>query len=155
MKSFLILIISTFCFCEQIGFLGRCGMAPKYRPLECFKNSVLEEDLNELSEVLLKFKNNGDDSEFANILGDMIDKKKFREKKNFEQEEKRIGACGMHPKYLPVECYEQNILRRDKNIIRDAYNKYHEKNLKKLSEIYRQLIEKKYFYYNQKNKEIV
>ena len=149
MKSILILIIIlTFCFCDKIGFLGRCGMAPKYRPLECFKSSVLEEDLNELSEVLSKFKNNGDDDEFAAILGDMIDKKKFREKKEIEPEEKLIGRCGMHPKYLPVECYEQNILRRDKDIIRIAYKKYHEINLKKFNEIYGQLCEKKMLYFN-------
>ena len=56
-------------------------------------------------------KNGGDDNDFADLLGDMFDKKRFREKRTSGIEETSIGGCGMHPKYLPVECYERNILR--------------------------------------------
>ena len=152
MKKFLfiIIIIISLIFCNSIGLIGKCGMAPKYRPLDCYKNSVLPEDLLELSEILSKFKNGGDDKEFADLLGDMFDKKKYRENKTLFDKEEKIGACGLLPKYLPVECYEQNILRRDKNIIRDAYKKYHYNNLKYFNEIYQQLIERKFNYYNSK-----
>ena len=154
MKVLLLLIISTFCICAPLGFIGKCGMAPKYRPLECYKNSVLEEDMKELTEIVSKFKNGGDDKEFANLLGDMFDKKKYREKKDSSNKIARIGGCGMHPKYLPVECYEQNILRRDRDTIRDVYKQYHENDLRKFNEIYLKLIEKKYDYFNnlKKNK---
>lgn len=153
MKLVLLLIISIICIDNSIEIMGKCGMAPKYRPLECYKNSVLPEDLDELTEILERFRDGGDDNEFADLLGDMFDKKRYREKGASKVEEKRkIGNCGMHPKYLPVECYEQNILRRDKKLIKDAYNKYHENNLKKFNEIYNQLIEKKNYYYKNPNK---
>ena len=146
----LLLIISAICFVDSIGLMGKCGMAPKYRPIECYKNSILKEDLDELSDILERFRNGGDDKQFADLLGDMFDKKRFREKGNTKIDEKEVGDCGMHPKYLPVECYERNILRRDKKFIKDAYNKYHKSNLKKFNEIYNQLIEKKLYYYKQK-----
>ena len=149
MRLILLITILAICFC-QLSFIGKCGMAPKYRPLDCYKNSVLPEDMNELSEILKKFKKGGDDKEFANIIGDLFDKKKFREKKTSHIDERRIGSCGMHPKYLPVECYEQNVLRRDKNKIRAAYEKYHGNNLKKFNEEYLQLIKEKLNYYNSK-----
>ena len=144
----LLLIISTIYIVDSKGLMGKCGMAPRYRPLECYKNSILKEDLDELSDILERFRNGGDDKQFADLLGDMFDKKRYREKGHSKIEEKEIGGCGMHPKYLPVECYERNILRRDKKSIKDAYNKYHKNNLTKFNEIYNQLIEKKLYYYN-------
>ena len=151
MKVELLLILSSIYFCSSFTrLIGKCGMAPKYRPIECFKGSVLEEDLEELSKILKVFKNGGDDADFANLLGDMIDKKRFKEKSNspLEDLEIRIGGCGMHPKYLPVECFEQNVLRRDKKALREAYNLYHEKKLNKFISIYQELIERKNTYFN-------
>ena len=147
MKIIVLFVLLAFSTCDSLGFIGKCGMAPKYRPLDCYKNSVLPEDLEELSGILSRFKNGGDDKDFAELLGDMFDKKKYREKK-IEFENKKVGGCGMHPKYLPVECYEQNILRRDKKAIRYAYEEYHASDINKFNEIYKQLIEKKYYYYN-------
>ena len=150
MRIILLLIILTFSIGKSISFMGKCGMAPKYRPLECYENSVLPEDLDELSEILSIFQNGGEDDEFADLIGDMFDKKRYRENNNLDIEENGIGGCGMAPKYLPVECYEQNILRRDKYLIREYYDKYHENDLNKFNELYEQLIEKKFEYYNPK-----
>ena len=132
MKIIILLVLITLSICDSLGFIGKCGMAPKYRPLDCYKNSILPEDLEELSGILERFKNGGDDKDFADLLGDMFDKKKYREKK-INLEDKKIGGCGMHPKYLPVECYEQNILRRDKKAIRYAYDEYHGTDIKKFN----------------------
>ena len=71
----MIIIFTSLIICDSISLIGKCGMIPKYRPLECYKNSVLPEDLAELSEILLEFKNGGDDKELADLLGDMFDKK--------------------------------------------------------------------------------
>lgn len=153
MKITLLLIFFSLIICPHNHLIGKCGMAPKYRPLDCYKNSVLPEDLDELSEILSQFKNGGDDKDFADLLADMFDKKNYRENNNInDKKRKKIGGCGMHPKYLPVECYEQNILRRDKKQIREAYKKYHETEIKRFNEIYQQLIEKKFKYYNSNNK---
>ena len=150
MKIILLFILSTISICAHLGFLGKCGIAPKYRPLECYKNSVLEEDMNELATILKNNKNGGNDKEFADLIGDMFDKKKYREKKKTSDKINNFGGCSMHPKYLPVECYEENVLRRDKNAIRTAYKKYHKNDLKKFTQIYRELIEKKNNYYKKK-----
>ena len=125
-------------------------MAPKYRPIECYQNSILPEDMDELKRILFQMKNGGDDKEFANLLGDMFDKKRFREKPSSQDEKKELDGCGMAPQYLPVECYENYVLRRDKKIIKDAYDKYHKKDINKFMRIYLQLIEKKLNYYNPK-----
>ena len=150
MKIILLLIILIFTISKPLSFMGKCGMAPKYRPLECYQNSVLPEDLDELSDILSLFQNGGDDDEFADLIGDMFDKKRFRENNNLDNEENEIGSCGMAPKYLPVECYEQNILRRDRCLIREYYDKYHESDLNKFNELYEELIEKKLKYYEPK-----
>ena len=150
MKIILLSLILALSISKPLSFMGKCGMAPKYRPLECYENSVLPEDLNELSDVLSIFQNGGEDDEFADIIGDMFDKKRYRENNNLDIEENEIGGCGMNPKYLPVECYEQNILRRDRYLIKEYYDKYHGSDLNKFNELYKQLIEKKFEYYSPK-----
>ena len=147
MEKILLLIILIICVGESIS-MGECGMAPKYRPIECYEDSVLPEDLDELSEILERFTEGGDDEEFDDLLEDMFDKKRSRENGVSEYEIEDVGKCGMEPKYLPVECYEQNILRRDKKYLRNAYNKYHESDLEKFNEIYNELIENKDYYFN-------
>ena len=81
-------------------------MAPKRRPISCYEWKVLPEDMAELEQLLEEFKD-GDDNVFANYLGDMFDKKEFREGRDPNEEDnskKLLGKCGVHPKYLPYEC---------------------------------------------------
>ena len=128
--------------------LGQCSMAPKNRPISCYEGQVLREDIPELMDLLERFKGDGDDHVFADYLGDMLDKKDFREGKQENSEEKKLlGKCGMAPKYLPFECYEINVLRRDRNTLKSAYEQYHESDLEKYNSIYVPLIEKKWSYF--------
>ena len=129
--------------------LGQCSMAPKNRPISCYEGQVLGEDIPELMDLLERFKGDGDDDVFADYLGDMLDKKDFREGKqeNNEEEKQLLGRCGMAPKYLPFECYEINVLRRDRNTLKSAYEQYHESDLEKYNSIYVPLIEKKWSYF--------
>ena len=148
MRVIIFFIILTVSLCAgNLSFIGKCGMAPKYRPIDCYKNSVLPEDMKELEEILSKFKHGGDDKEFANQIGDLFDKKKFRKKKNLKVDTKKIGSCGMHPKYLPVNCYEENVLRRDRKQLRVIYDRYHGSDLKVFNEKYKELINRKFKYY--------
>ena len=149
MRVALIFIMLTVCLCVgHLSFIGKCGMAPKYRPIDCYKNSILPEDMKELEEIMSKFKKGGDDKEFANLIGDLFDKKKFRKKKNLKVDTKKLGSCGMHQKYLPVNCYEENVLRRDRKKLREIYDKYHGSDLKTFNEIYKELINKKFKYFS-------
>ena len=148
MKTYILLLLLAAISCAHL--LGNCGMAPKYRPISCYEDTVLPEDIPELKELLEKFKNGGDDNEFANYLGDMVDKKAVREsngEKNDDLNNQPIGACGMHPKYLPFKCYEPNVLRRDRNTLADAYDRLHGSDLTAFNKVYQQLEDKKYEYF--------
>ena len=147
MKTYILFAILAFAICDHIG---QCGMAPIYRPLSCFKNVVLQEDFNELLEVQLKFRAEKNHKSFALYLGDMIDKKEYRElKKNGKPVNiDMIGKCGVHPKYLKFECYSPNVLRRDKMELKEAYDKLHDSNLEAFNKIYSSLQDKKFKYYN-------
>ena len=150
MKYTILLVLIAFAVSKEI--VGLCTMAPKRRPLRCYTDKVLKEDIPELKKLLAKFKKGGNDNEFANYLGDMFDKKEFREgkKTNEEDKPKLIGKCGMHPKYLKYECYEPNVLRRHRVELKEAYEKYHESNLDNFNKIYEELREKKLAYFQPK-----
>ena len=118
------------------------------RPIECFYGQVLNEDIPELKELLEKYRN-GDDHEFADYLGDMFDKKEFREGRaeNENQNPKILGKCGVHPKYQPFECYERNVLRRNRNQLKEAYDKLHGENLEEFNKIYIEYADAKQAYF--------
>ncbi len=145
MKYYILLALLACISCQILG--GACTGTPKKRPIECYKGEVLPEDLPELEEVLKKYKD-GDDHEFANILGDMIDKKQFRLGMPLEQTEaQKLGQCGMHPKYLPYECYEPHVLRRHRKQLKEAYDNLHDTNLIEFNKIYIKLTEAKEAYF--------
>ncbi len=143
------ILLALLAFAISSPLIGSCSMAPKNRPITCYEGQVLREDIPELMDLLEKFKGDGDDHVFALYLGDMFDKKEFREGKeaNEEGEKKLSGKCGVAPKYQPYECYEHQVLRRDTPELKEAYEKYHESDLKKFNEIYSPLIDKKFAYY--------
>ena len=145
MKS---LIVLSLLFCAiSAQLLGGCTGTPKKRPIECYKGQVLPEDMPELEELLKKYYD-GDDHEFADYLGDMFDKKEFRlGREENDEEPKIVGECGMHPKYLPFKCYERNVLRRNRNELKDAYDKLHGSNLEEFNKIYSRLVEAKEAYF--------
>ena len=144
MKYYILLALIA-CISCQLG--GSCMGTPKKRPIECFVDQVLNEDLPELKEVLEKYRD-GDDHEFADILGDMIDKKEFRQGLLTPQNNLgKIGKCGMHPKYQPFECYEPHVLRRNRNQLKLAYDSLHENNLIAFNKIYMKLMEAKDAYF--------
>ena len=146
MKS---LILLSLLFCSiSCQFLGRCTGTPKKRPIECFYGQVLNEDIPELKELLEKYRD-GDDHEFADYLGDMIDKKEFREGKTENSQQKPIilGRCGVAPKYLPFACYERNVLRRNRNQLKEAYDTLHGTNLPEFNKVYFKLVETKRAYF--------
>ena len=144
MKYYILLALLA-CIACQLG--GPCVGTPKKRPIECFKSQVLNEDLPELKEVLEKYRD-GDDHEFANILGDMIDKKEFRQGIYTEENDAaKLGKCGMHPKYQPYECYEPHVLRRNRKELKEAYDSLHENNLIEFNKVYIKLTEAKEAYF--------
>ncbi len=124
-------------------------MAPKRRPISCYEGKVLPEDMAELEQLLEEFKD-GDDNVFANYLGDMFDKKEFREGRDPNEEDnskKLLGKCGVHPKYLPYECYEPQVLRRDRSELKDAFDNLHESDLDSFNQVLIKLRDKKVAYY--------
>ena len=146
MKSFVLLILF---FCSiNCQLIGGCTGTPKKRPISCYYGQILNEDIPELKELLEKYKN-GDDNEFADYLGDLIDKKNYREGKYDNIKEKIIflGKCGMHPKYLPYECYEKNVLRRNRKVLKESYDKLHKDNLEEFNKIYNTFVEAKLAYF--------
>ncbi len=144
MKVYILLALCVYV----VYALGNCGMAPKYRPIECYKGQVLEEDIPELEELLEKFKNGGNDNEFDNYLEDMFDKKEYKEGNEVNEVSYGFGGkCGVAPKYLPYECYEVNVLRRDRNELKEAYDTLHDSDLKAFNKILDKLKEKKYAYF--------
>ena len=148
MKVCLLLALLAYAFSAPL--LGQCTMAPKNRPISCYEGQVLPEDIPELTELLEKFKGDGDDHIFANYLGDMFDKKDFREGRdpNENEETKQLlGKCGLHPKYLPYECYEPQVLRRDRNELKEAFDNLHDSDLKAFNEVLSSLSLKKAAYF--------
>ena len=143
------ILLALLAFAISSPLIGSCSMAPKNRPITCYEGQVLREDIPELMDLLEKFKGDGDDHVFADYLGDMFDKKDFREGKleNDGGEKHLLGKCGMAPKYQPYECYETKVLRRDRNTLKSAYDEYHESDLEKFNSIYVPLIEKKWSYF--------
>ncbi len=144
------LLLALIAFAVSQPLLGQCTMAPKKRPISCYEGKVLPEDIPELQQLLDEFKEDGDDNVFANYLGDMFDKKDFREGKETNEEEqsqKLLGKCGVHPKYLPYECYEPQVLRRDRAQLKEAFEKLHESDLNSFNEVLVGLKEKKFKYY--------
>ena len=147
MKSLLLLSLLIVSISSQkIG--GPCTGTPKKRPINCFYGHVLNEDIPELKELLEKYRD-GDDHEFADYLGDMEDKKDFREgrSQNDNQNPKILGKCGVHPKYQPFECYERNVLRRNRNQLKEAYDKLHGENLEEFNKIYIEYADAKQAYF--------
>ena len=146
MKYYILLALLA-CIACQLG--GPCVGTPKKRPIQCFRGFVLNEDLPELKEVLEKYRD-GDDHEFADYLGDMFDKKDFREGKETNEEEgqpKLLGKCGVHPKYLPYECYEPQVLRRDRVQLKQAFDNLHESDLDLFNEVLVTLKDRKMAYF--------
>ena len=146
MKALLLLSLLIVSISSQK--IGACTGTPKMRPIECFYGQVLNEDIPELKELLEKDRN-GDDHEFADYLGDMFDKKEFREGRaeNENQNPKILGKCGVHPKYQPFECYERNVLRRNRNQLKEAYDKLHGENLEEFNKIYIEYADAKQAYF--------
>ena len=146
MKALLLLSLLLVSISSQK--IGACTGTPKMRPIECFYGQVLNEDIPELKELLEKYRN-GDDHEFADYLGDMFDKKEFREGRaeNENQNPKILGKCGVHPKYQPFECYERNVLRRNRNQLKEAYDKLHGENLEEFNKIYIEYADAKQAYF--------
>ena len=147
MKVFVLLVLCAYASCV---LLGKCGMAPKYRPIECYEGQVLPEDIPELKELLERFGNEiGDDNEFALYLEDMFDKKDFKEGKPSNEKEvsNLLGKCGVAPKYLPFECYEVNVLKRDRAQLKEAYDTLHDTDLKAFNEILITLRDKRFAYF--------
>ena len=146
MKALLLLYLLIVSISSQK--IGACTGTPKMRPIECFYGQVLNEDIPELKELLEKYRN-GDDHEFADYLGDMFDKKEFREGRaeNENQNPKILGKCGVHPKYQPFECYERNVLRRNRNQLKEAYDKLHGENLEEFNKIYIEYADAKQAYF--------
>ena len=148
MKYYILLALIACISCQMFG--GACTGTPKKRPIECYRGHVLNEDLPELKELLEKYRD-GDDHEFAYHLGDMIDKKDFREGRlENDQEKTLLGKCGVHPKYQPFECYEPHVLRRNRNELKEAYDNLHKDNLEEFNKIYERLSEAKIAYFNPK-----
>ena len=144
MKYYILLALLACISCQ---LLGGCTGTPKKRPIECYRGQVLNEDLPELKELLEKYRD-GDDHEFADYLGDMFDKKDFREgRSENNQQNGLVGKCGMHPKYQPFECYEPNVLRRNRNELKNAYDTLHGEKLEEFNKIYERLSEAKIAYF--------
>ena len=144
MKYYILLALLACISCQ---LLGGCTGTPKKRPIECYRGQVLNEDLAELKELLEKYRD-GDDHEFADYLGDMFDKKDFREgRSQNNQQSGLLGKCGMHPKYQPFECYEPHVLRRNRNELKNAYDTLHGEKLEEFNKIYERLSEAKIAYF--------
>ena len=144
MKYYILIALLATISCQ---LLGGCTGTPKKRPIECYRGQVLNEDLPELKELLEKYRD-GDDHEFADYLGDMVDKKEYREGRAENQEGETIdGKCGMHPKYQPFECYEPHVLRRNRKELKNAYDTLHAEKLGEFNAIYERLVEAKFAYF--------
>ena len=79
----------------------------------------------------------------------MFDKKEFREGRdpNEEMQAQLLGKCGVHPKYLPYECYEPQVLRRDRAQLKQAFDNLHESDLDLFNEVLVTLKDRKMAYF--------
>ena len=148
MKYLILLALITFTLSSPL--LGKCAGTPKKRPIECYKGQVLNEDLPELEQLLEKYRD-GDDHEFADYLGDMFDKKDYREGRYVNEIEKNglLGKCGMHPKYQPYQCFEANVLRRNRNELKNAFNTLHETKFEEFLNLYTKLVDARFAYFGE------
>ena len=121
-----------------------CSLAPRKRPISCYKDSVLEEDMDELKDLLENY--DISDKLLALYLEDFWEKKLYKEGKVTIPAQLPI-ACGVAPQNLPYECYENQVLKRDTPELKDAYDKYHAKDLQKFNQILEELIKKKEDFY--------
>ena len=145
MKYYILIALLATISCQLLG--GGCTGTPKKRPIECYRSQVLSEELPELKEVLEKYRD-GDDHEFADYLGDMVDKKEYKEgRAENEEDSNLLGKCGMHPKYQPYECYEPHVLRRNRKELKNAYDTLHAEKLGEFNAIYERLVEAKFAYF--------
>ena len=55
--------------------------------------------------------------------------------------------CGLAPQNRPYECFEKAVLKRDTSELKDAYDKYHEKDFQKFLDVYGKLCDKKDEFY--------
>ena len=146
------LLLTLLAAAVSFPLVGLCSMPPKNRPLYCFKGEVLSEDLPELKTLLDKYRREGNDEEFADYLGDMYDKKEFREptKTNEEEGPVKLGRCAQRPAFRPYACYAERVLRRDRKELKEAYDSLHESNLEEYNKIYFSLLDKKRKYFGVK-----
>ena len=147
------ILLTLLAAAVSFPLVGLCSMPPKNRPLYCFKGEVLSEDLPELKTPLDKYREGGDDHEFADYLGDMFDKKDIREGRKSNEEEETpviLGRCAQPPQYRPYECYAERVLRRDRKELKEAYDSLHESNLEEYNKIYFSLLDKKRKYFGVK-----
>ena len=129
----LILLSLLFCSisCEDLNI---CSLPPKRRPIQCYIGQVLDEDIPELKELLEKYRD-GDDDEFKDYLGDMLDKKSYKEGKTrfitvvSTRCLPKVMYFEGYPRILPITlrnlpfyCYENNVLRRNRNELKKAYD---------------------------------
>ena len=120
--------------------------------LHCYIGQILDEDFPELIELLEKYRNS-DDWELWSILGgyvgDMIDKKLYREGKT--RPRRLIGAhptdCLKLPRLRPFYCYEFEILRRDRNELKEAYDTLITNNFEEFNKIFVKLVKAKKVYF--------
>ena len=145
------ILLALLAAAVSTPLLGRCTMAPINRPLYCFKDLVLAEDLPELIVLLDKYREGGDEEEFADYLGDMYDKKEFREPTISNEEAPiKLGRCGQPPAYRPYVCYAEKVLRRDKKELKEAYDSLHYSDIEEFNKIYFSLLDKKRKYFGVK-----
>ena len=143
------ILLALLALAISSPLLGQCTMAPKNRPISCYEGQVLREDIPELMKLLEQFKGDGDDHVFADYLGDMFDKKDYKEGKleDVNNERKLLGKCGMSPIYQPYECYEPHVLRRHRNELKSYYDKFHDSDLTHFNSLYKDLINQKETYF--------
>ena len=108
------------------------------------KDSVLEEDMDELKDLLENF--GGSDTLFALYLQDFYDKKISKEG-TVTTPTQIPTTCGVAPQNQPYECYEKQVLKRDTPELKDAYDKYHAIDLQKFNQILEDLIKRKEEFY--------
>ena len=143
MKVFILLALLAFAISRPL--LGQCNSAPKYRPYDCYENEILDDDKEELKKLLEQFQDGGDDCVFGLFLGDMLDRKLFKEGVNTNEIDQ--SKCGSSPQYLPYVCYEPLVLRRDRTELKKAYDQYHSTNLTYFNTILSSLATSKTNYY--------